>query len=269
MAEQREIKIIQDINIVNMDDFDARRPYYRIRGPRVTEEQAFEIIRLTDREFNMSFEQSRIFGPLGYIGSGHIENLWFTANHVPSPRGWCHPSGIIGVNNISGKYPELDELIWEFKGYIQAFPFLDMIVAVTDWNEMPKYAWDLDWDDPIRKKEEYPDFIENIQIGFWIHNGILEILNQDRAQRVYREYEAKYSEPNRDIYVVDYYSDNHIFPANYDYLRRIVAAYGLNPDEYLKSYIWKDWLDGDPDWMKKLKESQDNQGNQGGMCIIS
>lgn len=257
-ANKQEVKIIQDPDIVDMDCFDARRPYYRIRGPRVTEEQAFEIIRRTDREFSMSFEQERTFRPLGYIGSGNIDNLWFTENHVPSPRGWCHPSGIIGYNGITGKYPELEELIYEFKRYVQAFPFLDMIIAITDWNEMPPYAWDVLCDDEHSTKDafymDYPDFIENIQIGFWLHNGQLEILNPTRAQQVYKEYEEKYSEPNKNIYVINYYSDNHIFPANYDYLCRIVASYGLDPNEQLKDYPWKGWLDGDPDWRKKMHE---------------
>ena len=42
------VKVIQEPDIADVDDFDARRPYFRIRGPRVTEQQAFEIIRKTD-----------------------------------------------------------------------------------------------------------------------------------------------------------------------------------------------------------------------------
>lgn len=253
---KQEVKIIQDPDIVDMDCFEARRPYYRIRGPKVTEEQAFEIIRRTDRIFGMSLDQSNMLQSLGHIGSEHIDNIWFTANYTPSPSGWCHPSGIIGNNGITGRYPELEELICEFKGYAQAFPFLDMIIAITDWNEMPPYAWDvLSSIHEIYKQAfymDYPDFIDNIRIGFWIHNNTVEVLNPVRAQKVYTEYEAKYSEPNKDIYVMNYYEDNHIFPANYDYLCRIIASYGLDPNEQLKNYPWKDWLNGDLDWREKL-----------------
>ena len=35
-------------------EFFARRPYYRVRGKRVTEEQAFEIIRRCDDSFDRS-----------------------------------------------------------------------------------------------------------------------------------------------------------------------------------------------------------------------
>lgn len=263
-ANKQEVKIIQDPDIVDIDGFDARRPYYRIRGPRVTEDQAFEIIRRTDSYFNCCKDSPK-YEEAGHIYTQHISNNWFTENNSCSPEGWCHPNGIIGCNSHSGKYPELDEYLWDLTGIAKAFPFLDMIMAVTDWNEIPPYAWDiLCGDDEDSTSDafymDYPDFIENIQIGFWLHNGQLEILNPTRAQQVYREYEAKYSESNKNIYVSSYYRDNNIFPANYDYLCKIVASYGLDPNEQLKNYPWKDWLNGDPDWRQKLYKNIEKQG---------
>lgn len=146
----------------------------------------------------------------------------------------------------------MDEYLWEFTNLQKAFPLLDMIIAVTDWNEMPPYAWDLQFNTPIEKYTgqefymEYPDFIENIEIGFWLHNGALEILNKARAQQIYKEYEVKYEESNKAIYVSNYYNDNKIIPANFEYLKRLVAAYGVDPEKELADYPWKDWLNGAP-----------------------
>ena len=112
---------------------------------------------------------------------------------------------------------------------------------------MPPYAWDALFSDDEAISEsahsmDYPDFIENIEIAFWLHNGVLEILNRRRAQQVYREYEEKYEEQDKSIYLNDYYSDRNEIPANFNYLRRLVAAYGLDPDKELKDFHWKDWL---------------------------
>ncbi len=258
------VMIIRDPDIIDPNNFDAKRPYYRIRGPSVTEQQAFEIIRRTDHVINniLGYHRAK---DLGYISSQHVYNNWFSKNAGRSPEGWCHPTGIIGCNSHTSKYPDLGEYIGSLIKLSKAFPFLNMIMAVTDWNEMPPYAWDVLFSDSTEKScmqafyMEYPDFIENIEIGFWIHNGVLNILNKARAQQVYREYEAKYEEPNKDMYVSGYYNDRHIFPANYEYLKRIIVAYGLDPDKELEHYYFKNWLEGKPEPKKDSDDS--SKGN--------
>lgn len=268
------IKVIQDPDIRDPDDFDARRPYYRIRGPRVTEQQAFEIIRRTDSVIIDILGYDRGID-LGYIWSQHIRNNWFSENSGCSPEGWCHPNGLIGCNAHTNKYPMIGEYLWEFTNLIREFPFLDMVVAVTDWDEIPPYAWDVLFNDSIENRYkqadymDYPDFIENIEIGFWLHDRVLEVLNKSRAQKVYKEYEAKYEEANKDIYVCFYYRDNHIFPADFEYLKRIVVAYGLDPDKELEHYYFKDWLEGKPDPKTKRDSDDSGQSSTGsGMCVI-
>lgn len=251
------VQVIQDKDIRDPDSFDARRPYYRIRGPRVTEDQAFEIIRKTDRVFRISLEDEK-YRKLGHIDTMNFGQVWFNKNYVPSPRGWSHPNGIIGENGITGKYPEMDEYLWELTNYVKAFPFLNMIIAVTDWDEMPDYAWDLHWSDPIRLNHDYKDFIDSIEIAFLLHNGVLEILNKERSQQVYKEYIAKYEEMDPMVYLNDYYSDRNLIPANYEYLCRLIAAYGLDPKEELKDFPWKNWLEGKPENPPK---SDDTEGS--------
>ena len=50
MENFQDIQVIIDPEAAGMD-FDVRRPYFRMRGKPVTEEQAFDIIRQTDEFF--------------------------------------------------------------------------------------------------------------------------------------------------------------------------------------------------------------------------
>ena len=62
---------------------DVRRPYYRIRGRRVTAAQAFEVIRRTDWFMQFVLE-SRAIPDL--VENVHFENCWF-ADNAPH-AGW-------------------------------------------------------------------------------------------------------------------------------------------------------------------------------------
>lgn len=263
--QSREVAIIRDLDAIKLNGandkanrLDIDRAYYRIRGPRITEQQAFEVIRRTDEIFGPLFKRDKAHNFLDYIWSWNFNNVWFSKDRYPSPYGWCHPNGIIGINDITGPYVETNDIVDELKKFVEAFPFIDMVIAVTDFDIMPSYAWNKLFELKTHKvhKEvfymDYPDFIEHIKLGFWVHNSTIEIMNERRAKKVYIEYEAKYSEPNPDIYVTHYYMDNNIFLANYDYLCRLVTAYGLDPKEQLKGYLWKGWLNGDPGWREKL-----------------
>lgn len=269
------IQVIEDDSINDPGCFDARRPYYRLRGPKVTEQQAFEIIRRTDHVMcdQIGWDKVR---KLGFLGITHFDINWFRENCGLSPCGWCRPDGIIGYNSHTGKLPDKNEILCDLTSLAKAFPFLDIVIAMTDWDEVPPYVWEMDYkelmDETYKKMyyTDYPDFLENVKIGFWVHNGLIEVLSQSRAQQLYKEYEAKYTGPDKEVYVDNYYWDHKIFPANYDYLRRCIAAYGVDPDEALKNYPWKDWLNGDPDWREKYEARyKQDQGQDGsGMDMI-
>lgn len=65
---------------------NVRRPYYRMRGVPVTAEQAFDIIRRTDRFLN--FYVSAVRSHEDYIGCVNFENCLIQKNHYPTGYGW-------------------------------------------------------------------------------------------------------------------------------------------------------------------------------------
>lgn len=223
-----KIKLIID---EGMEDYEAntRRPYFRLRGKRVTEEQAFEIIRRTDRLSPWSDEPSCN----DHFTTGHFGNNWTRNNLYPSPFGWVHPNGIVGVDGITGKYPDLEEFIDNCFVLIVEFPYLDFVVAVTKWDELPPYEWerkrntDIDeW--KMTKYVEYPDFLDNLEVGLWVHDGTIEVLSPERAAAVYAEYDKKYSEKDQRIYSTYYYMDFQPDVISDDFVARCYKAYGFD-----------------------------------------
>ena len=237
--KQAAQKVKLDID-EGMEDYDssARRPYFRLRGKRVTEEQAFEIIRRTDRMSPWSEEPSCD----DQIRTRNFGNNWTRNNLYPSPFGWVHPNGIVGVDGIAGKYPDLEEFVDDCYILISEFPYLDFVVAVTWWDEMPQYAWDLlfksnhdEWN--VHKYDEYPDFLDNIEVGFWVHDGTIEVMSPERTKIVYSEYDKKYSEKDQRIYSPHYYMDFQPDVISDDFIARCYKAYGFDgipESEWLK-----------------------------------
>lgn len=229
--------VINDAIMQGSSITSARKPYYQLRGKPVTEEQAFEIIRRTDMVFNMyeidnypdSFKEE-------YIGSFHCSNSWFGGK-----SGWVHPNGIIGINTHTGiKWPETSEFISEWDKYLNAFPFLNLIMAITWWDEYPPEYLELIMSHQYEKNKYKPcdNFLENIESGIWIHDNTLEFLGEQETIEVYKEYDTKYGEKDSRVYFEDYYRDFHPDITDMNYLRRCVSAYGIeNPDEFIKTYI--------------------------------
>lgn len=159
----------------------ARRPYYQMRGRRITEQQAFEIIRRTD--MYAPWEKCRDCND--YVDSMNFQN-WWTSPHLPAYYGWIHPNGIVGSDAVTQKFANVKEFVEEWINYIYRFPFLDLVIAVSRWNELPQYAWD---DFKTYMFEPYIDFLDNIEAGIWVHDGTLEIMSPARTVKKYKEYE--------------------------------------------------------------------------------
>lgn len=236
-----------DIEILIDEDMDeygsvARRPYYRLRGKPISTEQAFEVIRRTDSIFRFGIQ---LPCNSDYVETCHIKNWWLNKNHYPSDMGWIHSDGTVGGNGITDKYPEFGELVLDLVELVQAFPYLDFVLAITCWNEMPIEMWYKYQDEQYKKFHEfewYDGFYEAIDIGFWVHDNTIEVLNRKNAVKKYKEYEKKYSVKDQDYYAAFYNMRKGIIPCDEDYLKRCIAAYGLDPEETLKNtreYIWK------------------------------
>lgn len=215
-----EIEIViagdESVNLVR----NVRRPYYRMRGVPVTREQAFDIIRRTDRFFDYV---SAVCNHKDYIGCMNFDNWLIQENHYPTGYGWIHADGTIGANAITQKYPTVREFIEEWYKLLYAFPYLDLIIAVTWWNEGP-------WGDETVSEEE---FCKEVAVGIYVHDRKLEILNPSDTIAKYKEYNKHYGTPP-EKFEPEYYERHKIKQVNPAYLRKCIEAYGLDADKMLK-----------------------------------
>lgn len=246
------------IEITDDEDIYAvtctRRPYYRMRGKNVTREQAFDIIKRTDNFFGWELED--ISHCEDFVGSLNFDNWLINKNHYPEGYGWIHVDGTVGCNAITQKYPEIEEFVVEWLDNLMAFPYLDLVIAVTDANE--GYIWPSEENtsdngqqeensypfksiDELEEAEREKTFKEYVSLGIEIHDKQIKILNAKEAVSKYDEYNKKYGiKPER--YMPEYYQDNKITQVDEAYLRKCIEAYGLNADEELgkvSEYIWK------------------------------
>ena len=219
----------------------VRRPYYRMRGKSVTREQAFDIIRRTDNFFN--FEIPEIEEHDDFVGGINFDNWLIQKNHYPRGYGWIHVDGTIGANTLTQKFPKTIEFFFEWLKYLMKFPYLDLMIAITDCNESPSgYLEFEEWEGRFEEKGFDPYFYKTIVMGVYVHDKKIEILKEKDAEKKYREYDALY-ENDRQKFESDYYEKNKIEQVDLSYLKKCIESYGLDADKILEkipSYIWKD-----------------------------
>jgi len=235
-------EIIVDEEVRDFDS-DVRRPYYRMRGKPVTQEQALEIIRRTDSFFSTMFWELGEHHP-DYIGTGNFNNWLIERNHYPFGYGWIHRDGTVGGNAITQKYPNAEEFIEEWSASLSAFPYLDLVIAVTRWNELPDELWEMNDDQrPDFESAEYDEeFLAAIEVGIYVHDGTVEIMSPERTRQKYQAYAALYEVADRDKYKSEYYDDRGIVQVTEEDLRKCIEAYGLDAEKSLQrvpEYIWK------------------------------
>lgn len=234
----------ETVQVIYSEDFkgwdtDTRRPYYRIRGPRITKEQAFDIIARTDRVFGdvRDKQTHNYIRPEKHVWIQHLDNNWFDTNVYPNFSGcWCHPDGTIGTDShIVDTYPLLADVLDTLYPLACEFPYLDFVWAITKWNEVPDRLWDKAFDthfgDEVMleiKQEKYPDFSDNIDITFYLHDKKIEILEGQRGRALYEEYNVKYG-GDEEKFRQEYYAENGC-PVDLNYFRKCVAANDLDYD---------------------------------------
>lgn len=220
----------------------ARRPYFRMRGKPVTREQAFEIIRRTDMFFGMI---EAVYRHDDYIDCLNFTNWLISKNHFPEGYGWIRT---VGTNGITGKYPTLDEFVSELSALLRSFPFLDFVVALTDWNELPPEAWELLGEysvgrqEAFERKEHDGKFYKAVVMGIHVRDKAIEFLMAKDAVSRYKEYAALY-EKDRSVYLPDYYQNNGAVQVDAAYLRRCIESYGLEADAVfggIPESMWKE-----------------------------
>lgn len=208
----------------------ARRPYYQMRGKRISEELAIEIIARTDNYFRLKYDDE-LLEAANFVGCMNFDQWWFDKNHIPTHYGWCHPNGIIGENAITQKFPNIMEFIEEAIGWIMNFPALDLMIGVTNWDEKPYHWDDCLWSvtEKVIKSpyEVIEDFVDNIAIGINVHENTVEILNSRHARERYLIYEEIYEEDDHRVYIPEYYQDRDLFICDEQYLKRCEEILGI------------------------------------------
>lgn len=220
-----------------IDELYARRPYYRMRGKTVLKEQAFDIIRRTD---NFLFGIDKIRRHEEFVGNMNFDNWLINKNHYPKGYGWVHADGTVGVNTITQTYPKILEFVYEWFWYLWAFPYLDLIVALTNWNEMNPRHYMEDDEVDYEVKEYDKDFYDAIDMGIYVHDNKIQILDKADAVKKYREYDSLYGK-EREKFAADYYDKNKIEQIDLAYLKKCIESYGLDVNEILNKesrYTW-------------------------------
>lgn len=235
-----------DIEIIITDDEsvsdiqNVRRPYYRMRGVPVTREQAFDIIRRTDNFFHYEIDAIRYHDD--FIGGINFDNWLIMKNHYPDGYGWIHADGTVGGNAITQTYPDIKEFVLEWFSKLVVFPYLNLVIAVTYWDELPP---DVIFDKNERalfKTAAYDEkFYDAVLLGIYVHDKKVEILNRQDTIAKYKEYNGRYGYP-REKFEPEYYMDNKITQIDLSYLKRCIESYELDADTELgkvREYIWK------------------------------
>lgn len=227
-----EYDIVVTADEESIDSFGyVRRPYFRMRGKPITKEQAFDIIRRTDNLFDL--EMKSIRSHEDFISSINFNNFLFMKNHYPDGFGWIHADGTVGINGITSKYPEVEEFIYELFIYLREFPYLDLFIAFTKWDEVPPDAYDDNFDiKPFELEEFDDDFYDAIMFGIHVHDKSIKVINKRDARLKYKEYDRLYGS-EREKFCARYYMDNKINQVDKEYLKRCIESYGLNADEEL------------------------------------
>lgn len=236
-----------EITIANDDLMDqveyVRRPYYRMRGVPVTKEQAFDIIRRTDHFFGDEIDAIRRHDD--FVGSLNFDNWLANRNHFPMGYGWIHVDGTVGGDAITQKYPKIEEFVDEWFKKLVAFPYLDLVIALTHWDELPPDVWDDDAERALFNTAAYdPQFYDAVLLGIYVHDRKIEILDKQAAVSKYKEYDRLYGSP-REKFAPEYYMDRDITQIDLPYLKRCISAYGLDADEELAKAPKFAW-DGSP-----------------------
>lgn len=216
---------------------NTRRPYYRLRGAPVTPEQAFDIICCTYEKWGPSF---------------NID--WFYPNSGGYGESWVFPSGYVGADSVTDKYPELYELVCEWVVYLQDFPYLDLVVGISDWDEISPSMWALypeedeiepgdiepDFDSRMAEleKSEYYKFTEAISLGIWIHDGKIEFLSPKKFLPIYNQYNEKYPLPfYGELRSSKFWRDKRPAEITRDYIERVLRKCGKDPAD--GKYAWQ------------------------------
>ena len=135
---------------VDMDDkavmkafpTNTRRPWYMVRGKSISREELKTILKLELRILRNPELIDEEVQPweYRYLTESSLDCAIPRENVSIHASGWIRATGEIGANLCCGtKYPEPYEELPEWLSYALHYPFLDMVVGFTYYDELPCY----------------------------------------------------------------------------------------------------------------------------------
>lgn len=228
LAEINKINITVDSELIGWDS-PVKRPYYRLRGKRVTDEQAFEVIRRTDSSL---FGIRDDFNHKNYdcVPLLHFDNNWLNTIHGNTQTGWIRPSGIVGGNGITYKYPNLREIFYDIMEIKLNFPYLDFAAGITSVNEgVTSYDGKI-----FKTLDDYDDFT-CVDLGVTALGNNISFLKPKDFFGVYNGFLGE----DEAIFKTNYYESTGISALPDGYSKKCLMRYGLNETEaekYIAEY---------------------------------
>lgn len=209
---------------------EGRRPAYRLRGRPVTPDEAVKIIAECDDLFSYAYRLK------GSVSCSFLRMSYFDIAHAYNEHhGWVHPDGMIAQNSSSGiKNPIIREIMEDIYGVAENYPFLDMTVAVSKWDEICPAAYNL----PVDQWKYYDDgsFADSIELGLHIHDRVIEVVRPGRAAELYEEYDRLYDSADRRKFFTDYYREYAMNAIGRGLLEKCLDVYGItDTNAFIKS----------------------------------
>lgn len=200
---------------------EGRRPAYRLRGRPVTPHEAVKMIAECDHLFSFAY------GLKGSVSCSFLRMSYFDIAHAYNEHhGWVHPDGTIAQNSCSGiKNPIIREILEDIYGVAEGYPFLDMTVAISKWDEISPAAYNL----PVDQWKYYDDgsFADSIELGLHIHDRVIEVVGPGHAAELYEEYDRLYDGADRRKFFTDYYRDYAMNAIGRELLEKCLDVYGI------------------------------------------
>ena len=209
---------IEKDNCIHME----RNPYFRMRGKRVTKEQAFDIIsRESEHKRDFMIERTeKIIEERPALQFGEIR-LHYT-HGLDQIQSWIDPDGAVGENNYCAwKYPEGLKLIEEHMLNAKRYPYLKYVIIYTIHDARMQddlynaYGIFYDMEDRI--------FWRGFEYALWVHDGGVERADKDKAKELYEEYQSEY--PCNEMFMRDDWN-KYIKPyLDEEYVKRLSKAW--------------------------------------------
>lgn len=164
-------------------------PQMRVKGKKITPEQAMEIIRRTDTFFHYHGGNAHDFNKRamdilglvdphkidgtyedrlaayeeneewrarwGCIDTEYVTNGWISNCFIYGPSGWCHPDGTIEFVHNVGKWPSPEDIFRDWAKLVEAFPFIEADIVLMSGESC--------------ESDTIP------VVGFRIRNGVIEV----------------------------------------------------------------------------------------------